>query len=162
MSVFCRNIFKFGCVKVLDGMIIMRVISQANRSHTHLLKYTQYAKHSPDALNKVIATQTVAQFLDLASQCNRAEILSQVPPLGKRSRHTEKIQLLHWKLVLCIQDGSDIIWLQIRYQLIVASHRYTGIEITRLRIYRVKVLHVCCSSRFRYIYYNTLCKSGNS
>jgi len=107
MSVQGKKITQMGCIKVLNGMIVMRVVGQANRSHTHLLKYTgDTEKHAAIGTN-MMATLSVLDFLELVSQYNRADIFSQVPPVGKRLRYTREMHLQPWKLVLCIEDGPN-------------------------------------------------------
>ena len=107
MSVQGRKITQMGCIKVLDGMIVMRVVGQASRSHTHLLKYTGHAEKHVATGVKMMATLRVFDFLELVSQYNRADIFSQVPPVGKRLRYTREMHLQPWKLVLCIEDGPN-------------------------------------------------------
>jgi len=107
MSVLGRKISRFGCVKMLDGMIIMRVVSQANRSHVHLLKCTQQAEHSTTALAHIFSTYTVGRFVKLLAELNHAEMLSRVPPVAKRRKRTEEDGTQPWKLVLCIEDGPN-------------------------------------------------------
>jgi len=108
MSVLGKKISKFGCVKILDNMIIMRVVSQANRSHVHLLKYTEKAEQSTvSALAEIFSTYTVGRFVTLLAELNQADILSRVPPVAKRCKRTEKQSMQPWKLVLCIDDGPN-------------------------------------------------------
>ena len=71
-----------GCIKVLNGMIVVRVVDQASRSHTHLFKNAGHTEKNVAVCNKFLATLSVFDFLELVSQYNRAEIFSQVPPVG--------------------------------------------------------------------------------
>ena len=107
MSVLGKKISKFACVKMLDNMIIMRVVSQANRSHVHLLKYTKQTQQSKTALAEIFSTYTVGRFVDLLAELNHADMLSRVPPVAKRSKHTAEEPIQPWKLVLCIEDGPN-------------------------------------------------------
>jgi len=102
-----KKITQMGCIKVLNGMIVMRVISQASRSHTHLLKYTGHTEKHAAAGANTMATLSVFDFLELVSQYNCANIFSQVPPVGKRLQYTREMHLQPWKLVLCIEDGPN-------------------------------------------------------
>jgi len=107
MSVQGKKITQLGCIKVLNAMIVMRVVGQASRSHTHLLKYTGDAEKHAAIGTKIIATLSVFDFLELVCKYNRADIFSQVPPVGKRRQYTREIHLQPWKLVLCIEDGPN-------------------------------------------------------
>jgi len=71
-----------GCIQVLNGMIVVRVVDQASRSHTHLFKDAGHTEKNVAVCTKMTATLSVFEFLELVSQYNRADIFSQVQPVG--------------------------------------------------------------------------------